>query len=467
MRFAPVMVGISTICLSIFAVTLTWSITHNRREVLINAPAPQSEVVVDFAQAIPLSDTPKSLRIALLGYRSSPFSGGQGIYLRYLSRALAAMGHKVTVISGPPYPHLDEGIELVELPSLDLYEHGLSSVSASQLASDPLARVEWLSKLTGGFAEPYTFAERAKQYLLSRLKDFDVIHDNQTLADGIVDLQSAGIPVVTTIHHPITRDLRHALAGESRWSMRLLIKRWHSFLTMQARVARALDHIVTVSTPSKTDIVADFGVQPSNITVMHNGVDTQLFRPMPEITRKPFQVMATASADVKMKGLHILLPALASLVPKYPELSLLLVGKPKPGGDTEGMIKSLGMEDRVRFISGVDHEHMAALYAESNVAVVPSLYEGFGLPAVEAMACGMPLVSSDGGALGEVVGDGGLLVPAGDITAMSNAIDSLLSDDALRTEIAGKALNRALNHFCWNVCAQRLTTYYRAAMARC
>ena len=152
----------------------------------------------------------RRLRIALLGYRSAPFSGGQGVYIRYLSQALMMLGHDVTVISGPPYPHLVDGIRLVKLPSLDLYARDLWSVTRAEL-SDPLGRREWLSKLTGGFAEPATFGERVCNWLLDHAGDFDVVHDNQTLAGGIVDVQRAGLPVVTTIHHPITRDLRVAL----------------------------------------------------------------------------------------------------------------------------------------------------------------------------------------------------------------------------------------------------------------
>ena len=191
-----------------------------------------------------------------MGYRSAPFSGGQGVYLRYLSQALQALGHQVTVISGPPYPDLVAGVTLVKLPSLDLYSRDLWSVDREELRNS-LGRKEWLSKLTGGFAEPWTFGERVRDWLLAHAAQFDVIHDNQTLAPGILDLQRAGLPVVTTVHHPITRDLRAALSGEPIWWRRLLIRRWHDFLGMQKRVASRLDHIVTVSAASAMDITTD------------------------------------------------------------------------------------------------------------------------------------------------------------------------------------------------------------------
>lgn len=415
----------------------------------------------------PYSPPAKPLRIALLGYRSAPFSGGQGIYLKYLSRALTAQGHQVSVISGPPYPDLDDNVRLHTLPSCDLYKHGLRSVPISMLVSDPLARREWLSKLTGGFVEPWTFGERARDWLLPRLAEFDLIHDNQTLADGVLDLQRAGVPLVTTIHHPITRDRRLALDAEPRWYYRLFIERWHSFLNMQGRVARGLDHIVTVSSMSKSDIVADFGVDPARISVLHNGVDAALFRPLPHVERHPCQLMATASADTPIKGLHILLAAASDLVDRYPELSLTLIGKPRPGGDTERLVRDLNLQERVRWVSDVDHETIVGLYAESTIAVVPSLYEGFGLPAVEAMACGIPLVSSDGGALGEVVGDGGTVVPAGNVGALTQAIDALLSDSAARDEWGQRARARVEAHFSWDICAQRLVDYYHQRVLKC
>ena len=406
----------------------------------------------------------KPLRIALLGYRSAPFSGGQGVYLKYLSRALVKLGHTVTVISGPPYPDLDAEVQLQKLPSLDLYAHGLKSVSPGQLLRDPLARAEWLSKLTGGFIEPWTFGERARDYLLAHANEFDVVHDNQTLSDGILDIQKAGIPLVTTIHHPITRDRKLALAAEPRFTRRIMIRRWHDFLTMQTAIARQLNYIVTVSGASRTDIIADFGVDPGTIAVMYNGVDADLFKPLPHIDRKPAQIMATASADTPHKGLQVLLRAAAALRAAGRALNLVLVGKPREGGATEQLISQLNLEPHIRWVSGVDHATIVELYAESTVAVVPSLYEGFGLPAVEAMACGIPLIVSDGGALPEVAGEGGVVVPAGDAEALATAMSALLDDPVASEALGQRARERGVNEFSWDVCATRLVHFYRAAM---
>jgi glycosyltransferase involved in cell wall biosynthesis len=400
------------------------------------------------------------LRIALLGYRSAPHSGGQGIYLKYLSRSLAKLGHQVTVISGPPYPELDDSVGLVELPSLDLYQHGLRSVKPRQLLNR-LNRIEWFSKLTGGFAEPWLFGERFTRWYADREGSFDVIHDNQTLADGILKVQDGKTPLVTTIHHPITRDYAVALAAEPKWYMRLLIHRWHGFLRMQKRVAKRLNAVVTVSEASAIDIAADFAVKPEAIRVMPLGVDIDVFRPLSRVEREACRLMTTASADAPLKGLPVLLKAMALLRPKFPELTLTLIGKPKADGETRRLIDALGLEDAIDYRHGISTEEMVACYARATVAVVPSLYEGFGLPAIEAMACGVPLVSTNGGALPEVVGEAGKLVDAGDEQALAAAIAGLLLSSSEREQLAVAGRERATQEYCWDRCAERMVAYYR------
>ncbi len=403
------------------------------------------------------------LRIALLGYRSQPYGGGQGVYIRYLSKALVEAGHSVDVISGPPYPHLDPRVRLIQLPSLDLFVNGLGSLRPRHLTS--LTNIiEWTSKLTGGFAEPYTFGRRAVKYLKAHGHEYDLIHDNQSLSWGMLKLQDMGLPLVSTIHHPITSDLRIALNAARGWRERLLIRRWHSFLTMQKKVVKQLRNIVTVSDCSRQDIARDFGLQPSGISLVHNGICTDTFHPMPEIERNPLRLMSICSADAPLKGLKYLLKAYAKLLDKYPDLELLLISKPNPGGKTEQLVKKLGIEDKVQFVNGVSTERMVQYYAEAAIAVCPSVYEGFGLPAGEAMACGMPIVSTNGGALPEVVGDAGVIVPTKDVDALASAIDELLQDPARREELGQKAKARIEEHFCWHVCARQMTDYYHEVL---
>jgi glycosyltransferase involved in cell wall biosynthesis len=421
--------------------------------------------LVALSEVLSVADRParQPLRIALLGYRSQPFGGGQGVYIKYLSKALVDMGHTVDVISGPPYPHLDPRVRLIQLPSLDLFANGLLSLRAHHLSS--LSNIiEWTSKLTGGFAEPYTFGRRAVKYLRQHAGEYDLIHDNQSLSYGMLKIQSLGLPLVTTVHHPITNDLRIALKAARKWWQKLFIHRWHSFLYMQKQVVARLHNIVTVSECSRQDIARDFGVQPAAISLVYNGIDTEEFCPRPEVRRLPQRLMATASADQPLKGLHYLLRAYTRLLGDYPGLELLVVGRTRPGGATERLLARLNLQERVRFVSGISTEEMVRLYAEATIAVVPSVYEGFGLPAGEAMACGVPVVSTSGGALPEVVGDAGILVPVRDAQALTTAIAALLDDAPLREQLGARGRKRILEKFCWRVTATRMTEYYHQVL---
>ncbi len=411
-----------------------------------------------------LNDRP--LRIALLGYRSNPYSGGQGVYLKYLSRALTALGHTVDVISGEPYPELDDGVRLVPMPGLNLFEapNHVTALRPRHLLS-ATDFFEWFSMLTGGFPEPYTFGRRARHWLL-RHGSYDIVHDNQSLSWGVLQLQRAGVPVITTVHHPITSDRDLALAATTTWQERLLIRRWHAFLRMQTRVARQLEHLVTVSHSSRRDIADAFGIDAARIHVVHNGIDIDDFRPLPHVPRQPGVIMATASADAPLKGLAVLLDALARVRRQMPDVRLELVGRPKPNGPTEHQIARLGLADVIRFHHGIDTTAIRELYARASLAVVPSLYEGFGLPAGEAMACGVPVVSSDGGALPEVVGDAGLLVPAGDPEALAGAITALLADAGERERLGRAGRMRIEQQFSWHTAARQMVALYRDVLLR-
>ena len=401
------------------------------------------------------------LRIALLGYRSNPFSGGQGVYLHYLSSALSQLGHHVDVISGEPYPDLASGPNLIKLPGLNLFEkpsyvralRGKHFRSATDL-------FEWGSMVTGGFPEPYTFGRRVVKYLSTHRDKYDVIHDNQSLASGLLKVPKLGLPLVTTIHHPITMDRDIALAHEPSLSNRLLIRRWHYFLRMQTRVAQKLPRIATVSENSKKDIASAFSIEPEKIDVVYNGIDTNTFKPIPDIAREPFTLITTASADQPLKGTQHLMPALAELVDRFPNIRLIMIGKPKAGGKTEKLIERHNLSARLELVHGIPTHEIVRLYARSSVAIVPSEYEGFGLPAGEAMACGVPVVSTDGGALPEVVGDAGVVVPAKDPKAIADAVAALLNNDERRLGLGEAGRARIEQQFSWRQTAEQMTAIY-------
>jgi len=415
------------------------------------------------ANALPEAPT-RPLRIALLGYRSHPHVGGQGIYIKYLSAALVKLGHRVDVLSGPPYPELDPGVRLIKIPSLDLFatDNHVTALRWRHLRSFSDC-FEWLSMLTGGFAEPYTFGRRAAKYLQQqdRLhgRQYDLVHDNQSLAYGLLNIEKTGLPVVATVHHPITRDRDLALAA-ANWKHRLLIRRWHFFLHMQTRVVRKLKHVITVSAQSQRDIDMAFKRLPERTPVIHNGIDTDTFRPLAHIQRETQLLITTSSADQPLKGLRYLLIALALLKPRFPQLRLLVIGQLKAGGKTDKLLQRLQLADAVKFVSGISTAALVEYYNRATIAVSPSLYEGFGLPAGEAMACATAVVSSDGGALPEVVGDAGRIVAAGDSDALANALAELLEQPDLRQQLGHAARARIEQHFSWQVCAARLCDYY-------
>jgi glycosyltransferase involved in cell wall biosynthesis len=406
------------------------------------------------------------LRIALLGYRSHPHVGGQGIYLHYLSKALVDLGHCVDVISGPPYPELDARVNLIQLPSLDLYAHKNPHWALRPKHFLSLADFsEWWSKLSGGFGEPYSFGRRLVRYFKKHPTGYDIIHDNQSLCYGLLQLQAQGENVIATVHHPITRDRDIALTATTTKGQRWLINRWYSFLNMQKTVVQKLNYILTVSQQSQQDIVEAFERPLEKINIIPNGIDTEIFKPLPDIHRNPWQIITTASSDQPLKGLSVLLNALAQLRGELPHIKLLVIGKLKLDGVTEKELNALQLANCVEFKTGISTEQLVREYAESKIAVVPSLYEGFGLPAGEALACGIPLICSDGGALPEVVGNAAFMVKAGDVVGLVRALKILLNDDEYCEQLSQRGRLHSLQHLSWQVVGERLSDYYRQIIA--
>jgi glycosyltransferase involved in cell wall biosynthesis len=407
------------------------------------------------------------LRIALLAYRGKPHVGGQGVYVRHLSKALVDLGHHVEVLAGQPWPVLDERVPLVELPSLDIYnDHFPMRLPGLWELKHWPDVVEMASFSAGTFPEPLAFSLRAWDHLRHRAGDFDLVHDNQCLGYGLLAIQR-NLPVLGTIHHPITVDRRLELEHAESTYRRITLRRWYAFTKMQTRVAKRLRRVITVSESSFGDIVHDHGVDPSRLHIVPVGVDTELFRPLPEVAPVPGRLVTTASADVTMKGLRYLLEALAKLRTERQDAHLVVIGRRKIGGASDRTIRELGLEDAVEFVTGVPEERIIELYAEAQVAVVPSLYEGFSLPAIEAMGCGVPLVSTTGGALPEVVGadgDTALMVPPGDSEALAAMLRVALDSPDLRDTVGRRGRQRIIDRWSWRNTAERTVEQYRALL---
>ena len=406
------------------------------------------------------------LRIAYLTYRGKPHVGGQGVYTRHLTKALVDLGHSVEVFAGQPYPVLDERIEMHKLPSLDIFnDHYPGRLPAYwELKSWPDV-LETARFLTGQFSEPLAFSKRALRAIAPRAGEFDLVHDNQCLGWDILKIEKK-IPTIVTLHHPITKDRELEMSHARTWWKRRSVGRWYSFVGMQGKVASRLPRIVVVSENSIADINADMGVPLDKMRLVPVGVDPELFRPMPHVAREPGRLITTASADVALKGLSYLLEAMAKLRTER-EVRLTIIGKPRPGHSMD-LIESLGLKPHIDFVSGVPDERIVELYAEAELAVVPSLYEGFSLPAIEAMATGTCLVATDGGALPEVTGVDGdtvLQCPAGDAEALAATIRRGLDDAELRARVGNAGRERVVSRWSWRHCAELTVEQYREVLS--
>ena len=368
----------------------------------------------------------KPLKIAILSYRSAPFGGGQGIYVYELSKALKSIGHNVDVISGPPYPELIADIELIKLPGLNLFstfkfrERLKIFFHTKNKSLDDW--YEFSSTLLGGFPELQTFGNRAKIFLSD--KNYDAVIDNQSISFGMIDIQKSK-PLIEIMHHPITKDYFYDLKFARGLVQRLSKMRWFSFLKMQKKVAKQIKVVVTPSLNSKQDIHHDFKVPMQNIQVIPNGIDFNIFCPLPNIVPRANGVITTASADVPLKGLDFSLHAIARLKSEYPDINLTVIGSPRAEGHTERLIKKLNLEEQVSFKTNLTKEEITHEYAKSSVAVVSSLYEGFGFPVGEAMACATPLVATNVSSIPEITGSFAQLMPAEDAEAIYQGIKNI------------------------------------------
>lgn len=407
----------------------------------------------------PLDNT-APLSICLLSYRSHPYCGGQGVYVNHLSKALKALGHQVEVVSGPPAPQLDEKINLFQLPGLDLYNPAdpFRMPSLKEL-SDPVNLMEWLGVSTMGFPEPFTFGIRAYRFLKKRTYKYDIVHDNQSISYGIRSINRF-VPTIATIHHPITVDRDLAVKAASSFWTKIKQLRWYSFIGMQKRVARTLSRIITVSKSSMHDIGRDFNIPQQRFKVIPNGIDTDLFHPIPEIKREKNRIIVTSSAETPLKGLHYLLEAVAEISTTR-KIKLVVVGTLRKNGDIEKLLTKLGIKECVTFTGRIENDAFVRNYAKAFLAIVPSVYEGFGFPAGEAMACGLPVISTTGGALPEVVGNAGILVPPANPRALVKSILTLMDHPEHAKQMGRAGFNRVRDRFTWKRAAEMTVEAYR------
>ena len=393
----------------------------------------------------------RKLNIAILSYRSAQFGGGQGVYIRDISNALNLKGHNVDVISGPPYPNLNSGINLIKLPGLDLFETFSLRDRIRKFFRKKNKKIddyyEFFSVLFGGFPEPRTFGKRAARYLELH-NNYDLVIDNQSLSYGMIDIQKR-FPFIEIIHHPITFDYKYELASSKKIKYRISRYRWYSFLKMQKKVAPNIKRIITPSKSSREGIVSEFKCNKENITVINNGLDTDEFSPEDNSKRREYRLITTASADVPLKGLDFSLKALKKLKKDFPNRHLVVIGTIKKGGHTEKLIKKLGIDNDVIFKSNLTKNEIKKCYSKSSIAIVSSLYEGFGYPVIEAMSCEVPLIATNVSSIPELTLKFAKLIEPKNEEMIYKSVKDILANYDKYKKIAFQGREHVINQFNW------------------
>ena len=418
--------------------------------------------------------TDRPLRIAFTAYRGNMHCGGQGVYLWFLARELARIGHEITVLVGPPWPDpMPFAREVARIPNDRFWGKWFLRDRAAFIPSErplgllaPLRLWELGASRIGFFPEPFAFSARAFRDLARRVGGgarFDVVHDVQCLGWGLLGVRALGLPVVSTVHHPLTVDRRASFRRDRSLREAIGTVEFHP-VGMQGFVARHLDRILTSSRTCAREIRRDFGVAPGRLREIGNGLDTDLFRPDPTVPREPTTLLCVGRASDPNKGVDVLVEALARL-PR--PVRVWLVDEDHPSHEGRRRAAALGVGDRLQVTGRLPTPELVDRYRRATLVVVPSRYEGFGLPAVEAMACGTPVVATAAGALPEVVetGGGGVLVARDDADALAKAVGALLEQPEARARLGARARPRVEGAYAWPRIAERTAGVYRELLA--
>lgn len=405
------------------------------------------------------------MKICLLCYRGNPYSGGQGIYLKYIAEELCAQGHEVHAIVGPPYPDEMKGVIVHKIHNEEYYvKKGLNFLSKENpfRIFNPIDVYEYMHSRLGAFSEISSFGYRSF-FLLRKLHEkhnFDIIHDNQSLGYGMLFMKAMGIPVISTIHHPLSVDLRTVLERSGSFVKKMRFVMFYPTM-MQSIVSKRLDHIITVSEDSRMMNNRDFGVPLEKQSVVYNGIDRNIFYPA-KVEKNKNDIIFVGNIEDGKKGFVYLLKAMKLV---KPGVRLVVVDGGAPHRKiTNMLIDKLDLRERILFEGTASTDRLVQLYSRSAIAVVPSVYEGFGFPAAEAMSCGVPVIASDGGALPEVVGDAGIVVPARNHEELAHAINSIIDNKAKLKKMGEAGINRVEEMFTWPGAVKQMVDIYKSLM---
>lgn len=414
------------------------------------------------------------MKICYLMYQGNMYSGGQGVYTYYLTRELARMGHEVHVIAGPPYPVLAEGViqHNVQDYSYWSYHHYKKDFVFNRPPLSyfhPVNFYDFISTRINLSSLLANFSVRAYLLLreLSREHRFDVVHDNQTLSYGIWAAEKTGFPLVATIHHPLSYDMRNALRQARTTYERARRILWSPWV-MQEFVARRIKRIIVVSETSRVDVEEAFRLPPERIRTVYNGIDHETFRPLPGVERIPNKLLYVGNSEDRNKGARFFLEALDLLKDEI-DFDVTFVDNHKWNLKmAPALVERFGLSSRVHFTGRVPTPELVRHYNEAQLLVTSSVHEGFGLPLAEALACGTPALGTDIGAYREIVrhGESGWLVPPRDARALAEGIRMLWNDPALRAQLADAGRRRVLETFNWRKAAEETLAVYEEVMPK-
>jgi len=404
------------------------------------------------------------------------YSGGQGVYLHYITRELVKLGHEVHVISGRPYPRLADGVMHHKLHTYTLWafldgrdEHAYDD--APQAFLHPWNFYEFASTRVSLGSLFFSFSVRAYQKLAEIEREFgpfDLVHDNQTLGYGILAMKKLmGKPVVASLHHPLAIDKANNLREAKTLARRLSREIWFPG-RMQSIVANGIDMIFTGSRNSAQSVSASMDIPLEHIRQTPYGVDHEIMHPLPDAARVPGTILFVGDSEDRNKGAKFLIEACARL---QHDTDFRLLFKDKNEKDmtvVPPLVWKHGLQRFVEYIPRLSTDELVRLYNSAQIVVSPSLYEGFGLPAAEAMACGAAVIATTAGAFPEFIDDGrtGILVPPGDPDALADAIRSLLADPERCVRMGAAASEHIRTNFTWQRTAKITLDLYGEVLAK-
>ncbi|MGQ9693413.1 MAG: glycosyltransferase family 4 protein [Thermodesulfobacteriota bacterium] len=402
------------------------------------------------------------MKIVLLCYRGNPYCGGQGVYLYFLSREMARRGHEVTILVGFPKPWPMPWARVIYIENLNLWGKKKDFLPVSPWRIfHPLNFYELAVTRLGFFPEMFLFSLRALRVIkeLMNSEKIEIIHDIQSLGYGLLFLKLYGRPLITTVHHPLTVDRQASLERNKNFKEKYYSLVFYP-IGMQRQVIRYCDRIITSSQESAKEIQQAFHVSADKIRMVYNGLDADFFYPL-YLPRKANSLLFVGNTDDPKKGIKYLLQAL-TLLPPHINLTIVDEGPPQKTYAAD-LVKKYSLTSRVIFTGKVAAEKLRLLYNTVTLVVLPSLYEGFGLPAAEAMACGTAVIATKAGALPEVVGEegAGLLVPPRNAPALAQAIKEVVQDEKKIIIMGEVGRRRVEKLFTWNKVAEKTEAVYK------